>query len=193
MWIKFCFKAEGVASLPKRTLNYSGHQWRTLNIDTFIYSWGILEKRTSQPGTHHNGYRERHFPPRVFLVTMRAAEANPLTPEPTDGILGKLAKARSSKNSYQSQLSQFFICGAWSKQEVKISHCPFLSKFRLSGKERGYQSFLSPRQLLPPCLSHLCPENLAWKLSGWRGEGRKAQQSPKYGWTEMWVVLHLQL
>lgn len=35
-------------------------------------------------------------------------------------------------------------------------------------KKRGYQSFLSQRELLPPCLSHLCPENLAWKLSGVR-------------------------
>lgn len=51
------------------------------------------EKRVSAKGLTIMG-RGKAFPPLPFLVTiMRAAETNPFTPEPTDEILGKLAKA----------------------------------------------------------------------------------------------------
>ena len=97
------------------------------------------------------------FPPLQFLVTrMGPTGTPPLTPNPADGILGKLAEAwQKGKNSYQGQLSK--ICGAWWREEGKISRCPFLSKFTLAGKHIGYRYFPSQGELLPSCLSHFVP------------------------------------
>ena len=48
----------------------------------------------------------------------------------------KLAKG---ENSFQSQLSQTSVLGVWSREEGKISCISFLSKIRLSGKNKQQQ------------------------------------------------------
>ena len=72
-------------------------------------------------------------------------------------------KPEKSKNSYQSQLSQFSICGAWSKQEGKTSHCPFLSRFRLSGRKK--KDRLSILSLPKRAITTLFISFVSWELS----------------------------
>lgn len=113
----------------------------------------------------------------------------PLTPEPADGILGKLAEGGSKdRNSYQRQLSQIFIYDAWLREEGKISHCPFLYKFVLAGKNIGYPSFpgTAVAFLLAFCVlrtwlgNHQVggPQNMAGELYGC------TPFAARYGWTE---------
>lgn len=115
---------------------------------------------------------------------MRAAD-KPIHPEPTDEILGKLAKPEKERILTKVSFLVSLICGAWSKQEGKTLTLSFLSRFRLSGKKKEViELFLSQREAITTWAILTVPENLAWKLLGGQGG------SPKIWLTEMWVVSH---
>lgn len=77
------------------------------------------------------------------------------------------------------------VCGVWLREEGEISLCPFLSKFRLAGKKHWLSTFCLPGTAIFILCFILCPENSSWQPSVWG--------SSKYGQSEMWVAIHLQL
>jgi len=77
---------------------------------------------------------------------MRAAETNPFTPKPTDGILGKLAKARKkvrilTKVSFLSSLS--VVPGQ--NRKVKFHIVPSFPNSDCQGKKKEVINPFSPK------------------------------------------------
>lgn len=81
-------------------------------------------QKGSEPSTPHEEQRENSIFQLQLLVT-RDTRQHP----------GKIGKKEQwvNEDSYQSQHSQVSICGAWLREERKIS-LSFLSKFRLESK-----------------------------------------------------------
>ena len=115
----------------------------------------------------------------------------------------KLAKG---ENSHLSVLPPLYLRGLVYRRSI-ILYCPFLSRFKMAGKNKrttvgirslyyglwlciqvttGCLSFLSQGWLLSSYLSYFVSWELGLVTTILEG-------LPKYGWTEMWVALHLQL
>ena len=80
---------------PKIILNYSGHSGELLTmLDKLIHLWGALENKGSQPGTHYKGQKENYFSSSTVSGDQdETLQDTPLTQEPADSILGKMAEA----------------------------------------------------------------------------------------------------
>lgn len=82
------------------------------------------------------GKRKIIFPPlQVLMTRMRPAGTIHWLWSLQMASWQNQQKAAKGKNSYQSQHSQISICGVWSREEGKISHCLFLSEFKLAERK----------------------------------------------------------
>ena len=64
-------------------------------------------------------------------------------------------KPAKGDSCYRSWLLQIYLRGAWSRGEGKISHCSFLSEFRLAGKTLVIVRFF-PRTAIASLLVSFC-------------------------------------
>lgn len=103
--------------------------YKLINLFVFFLIIGLQYRISAKKSER---WRENYFPPVQFMVTKDGiTEIRCLFQSLLMGSWENWQKPAMGKNSYQFELSLISVYDAQQKEKGKISHCPFLFKFRL--------------------------------------------------------------